>query len=174
MPDVFPDSQDLPVRVVRNRTTGALVGFQDPGTGRFLSRTDAIARLQYSPERGQVEDSFANPVGVGSLGIPARGQHVTFKVKEADYQRLSVDVNTFKPSSNQEIVERTVLVTKEGKLVTSETSYGLGQKYQEGKYGGRWRQEASEALGTDKKARLPTKDLERAVAYREFIVKTIS
>lgn len=174
MTESMEEEQNPGVRVVRNRTTGSVVGFQDPLTGRFLSRTDAISRLHYSVERGQIEDSYQNPVGVGNLGIPSRGQRVAFKVKEADYQKLSVDPVTFRPSANQEVVERTVFITKDGKFVTSETSYGLGEKYDPAQSGGRWRKEAAEALGVKGDQRLPTVDLKRAVAYREFIVKTIT
>jgi len=87
---------------------------------------------------------------------------------------LRVDPKTFTPKPNQEIVERTVFITKEGRLVTSETSYGLGKKYDPAKTGGRWRRAASKAAGVGESGRLPTSDLQRFVAHKEFIIKSIS
>ena len=168
------DPRDLRVRIVRDRQ-GRVVGFQDPDKRSiFISRKDAIPRLRHSIERNRIEDSFGNEVGVGALGLPGRGIDVAFKAKMASYKPLPTDPRTYNPKPNQEIVERTTFITREGKLVTSETSYGLGEKYDPSKTGGRWRRAASKAVGAGEGKRLPTSDLQRAVAHREFIIKDIS
>jgi hypothetical protein len=172
---VLPQDQEgqARVRAVRNRE-GRFIGFQDPDQGgRFITRQEALSRLSFSVERGEVLDSFGNGVGVGAVKLPGRGVDVTYQTRAAEYKPMTVDPARFTPNPNQEIVERNVFMTKDGKLVTSETSWGLGKKYDPAKYGGRWRQSASDALGLDKAKRLPTRDLERAVLMREFIVKTI-
>ncbi len=162
------------MRVVRDKA-GRVVGFQDPDRRSvFISRKDAIPRLRYSVERQRVEDSFGTRVGVGALGLPGRGVTVSFQVKEATYKPLPTDPKTFTPRPNQEIVERTVFIDQKGKLVISETSYGLGEKYDPTKSGGRWRKSASDALGVKPGQRLPTSDLQRAVAHHQFLVKNIS
>lgn len=173
MPDFLPEEENKLVRVIRDRETGVVVGFQDPDTGRFISRADALPRLRYSVEKSQIIDSFGNDVGVGAIGTPRSGNVVQFKVKEAEYTPLTTDPAAFRPNQNQEVVERTIFITPEGKLVSSETSYGLGTRYKPETAGGRWRKEAAEALKVDPNKRLPTKDLKRAVARQEYLVKTI-
>jgi len=168
------DLERLRVRIVRDRK-GRVVGFQDPDRRSvFITRADAVPRLRINPNTRQVEDSFGNQVGVGALGLPGRGIDVAFKVKMASYVPLRTDPKTYNPKPNEEIIERTTFATKEGKLVTSETSYGLGEKYDPAKTGGRWRRDASKAVGAGEKARLPTRDLQRAVLYKEYMVKRIS
>lgn len=162
------------VHVARDRQ-GKIVGFQDPDRGyKFISRQDALPRLRYSVEKSRIEDSFGKEVGVGSLGLPGRGVSVGFKVKEATYRPLPTTPQDFQPRANQEVIERTVFITREGKLVSSETSYGLGEAYDPTKAGGRWRRSASQAVGAKEGERLPTSDLARAVAHQEFLVKEIS
>lgn len=169
-----PDQTGQRVRVVRDKS-GRVVGFQDPDKRNiFISRADAIPRLRYSVDRQRVEDSFKNEVGVGALGLPGRGVSVAFKTKQATYQPLPTDPTTYTPRPNQEIVERTVFIDRDGKLVSSETSYGLGKKYDPTKAGGRWRRAASKAVGAGEGQRLPTRDLKRAVAHSQFLVKDIS
>lgn len=176
---VLPTNPEQPpepapgVRVVRSED-GTFRGFQDPANGQFISRSAALDRLTYSVEQGALVDSFGNTAGVGSIAIPGRGIQVTYKTAEADYARLDTNPATFKPETNQEIVERVVFTDQDGHLVTLETSYGLGQDYNPKQTGGRWRRGAAQALGVDEGTRLPTADLERAVIYKEFIVKTIS
>jgi hypothetical protein len=160
------------VRVVRD-SSGRVIGFQDPDQGsRFISRADALDRLRYNIEKAQVEDSFGNGVGVGALSIPGRGVTVGYKNGEAVYTPLEGDPSTFKPDPNQEIIERTIFIDKDGNLVTVEISYGYGNGYDPAKYGGKWRYEASQALGLEEGERLPTSDLQRAVAGQEFTIKT--
>lgn len=168
------DPRDLRVRVVRDRR-GEFVGFQDPDKRSiFISRKDATSRLRINKDTRQVEDSFGNRVGVGALGLPGRGVELLYKTKAASYRPLAADPRTYNPRPNEEILERTTFATKGGRLITSETSYGLGEKYDPSKTGGRWRRDASSALGVPEGGRLPTRDLRRAVLHKEFIVKRIS
>ncbi len=169
-----PEQQTERVRVVRDRQ-GKVVGFQDPDrASRFISRADALPRLRYSIDNQRIQDSFGNEVGIGALGVPGRGISVAFKVKEATYKPLPTDATTFSPRPNQEIVERTVFIDRDGKLIESQTSYGLGEKYDPSKTGGKWRRDASKAVGAKEGERLLTSDLKRAVAHHEFLVKDIS
>lgn len=172
---MLPDQPEgeLRVRVVRD-SEGKVIGFQDPDRGnRFISRADAIRRLEYSVERGAILDSFGNPVGVGALHTPGSGYSVTYATKEATYTPIGVSPLEFRPNANQEVIERTVFVAQDGSLVATETSYGIGRPYDPHKFGGRWRRAASEALGLGANERLPTADLQRAVAWQEYQVKTI-
>ncbi len=128
--------ETLRVRIVRDRQ-GKVIGFQDPDKGAvFISRQSAIPRLRYSIERSRVEDSFGNEVGVGALGLPARGVEVAFKVKEASYKPLGVKPEGYQPRPNEEIIERVIVVDKGGKLVPIDTSYGLGKSTTRRKPGG--------------------------------------
>lgn len=168
------DLERLRVRVARDRK-GRVVGFQDPDKRSvFISRKDAISRLRINKDTRQVEDSFGNRVGIGALGLPGRGIELTYKTKSAAYKPLATDPRSYNPKPNEEIIERTTFATKGGKLITSETSYGLGEKYDPSKTGGRWRRDASKALGVSEGGRLPTRDLKRAVLHKEFIIKRIS
>jgi len=162
------------VKIARDRT-GRLVGFQDPDAGyKFIQREEAIVRLRLDVESGQILDSFGNPVGVGGLHYPAAGYDVATVRKLSQYRPLDVPVEQFKPGPNQELIERNVFVTAEGKLVTDTFSYGRGVEYREGIAGGRWRWKASEALGLEPHERLSTRDLKRSVLLREFLVKTVT
>ncbi len=160
------------VQVVRNQE-GRFIGFRDVDTGRFISRADAIPRLRYSVEKSSIIDSFGTTIGPGSLALPQRGETVSFKLREAEYLPLQQSPESYRPNANQEIIERTILVTREGKIITDEVSHGLGTAYDPAKYGGHWRKKAAEALGVREGDRLPTVDLKRAVVYREFLLKTI-
>lgn len=162
------------VRIVRD-SEGRVIGFQDPDFGnRFITRSEAINRLKYDREMGQIVDSFNSPVGVGSLAFPGRGEEVAFRTKNALYTPLGVDPTTFRPKPNQEIVERIVIIDKNGNLVRSETSYGLGNRFDPSKRGGWWRKKVSESLGLKPNERLPSADLQRAVVRRDYILKDLS
>ena len=161
------------MRAVYSRT-GRFVGFQDPDQGgRFISRQDATRRLQYNQTAGRIVDSFGRFVGVANLSLPARGQTVAFQVKTAVYRPATQAPTQITPQPNQEIIERTIFVTSEGRLITSEISHGLGNKFDPAKAGGRWRAQASRALGLKEGERLQTRALRRAVASKQFLVKTI-
>lgn len=161
------------VRVVRD-SGGRFIGFQDPDAGgRFITRDEAASRLRFSVEEGALVDSFGAPVGVGGITLPRRGVEVGYKLRSASYKPLDTEPARFKPGANQELIERVYFTKADGSLVSLETSYGLGRDYDPHRTGGRWRQAASEALGLKEGQRLPTRDLQRAVIMKEFIVKTI-
>jgi hypothetical protein len=163
----------LRVRVVRD-SSGRVVGFQDPDKDNiFISRTDAIQRVRFNTEEGQIQDSFGNNVGVAALAYPKSGQTVAYVEKEATYIPLSGPPEGFKPASNEEIVERVTVIGADGELHTFEISYGGGQKYDPAKYGGKWRYEVSNALGQGEEERIPTEDLQRAVVDTVYLYKIV-
>ena len=160
------------VRAVRARYY-KFVGFQDAETGLFISPEEARSSLKFDPERNRVVDSFGNVVGVGNLELQESGARFSLKNVDVLYMPLEESVRSFKPGGNQEIIERFTIVNKDGSLSTFEISHGLGNKYKRGHGGGRWRYETSKALDYKQGERPPTKELQRAVLHREFIVKTI-
>jgi hypothetical protein len=168
-----PEAERPGVWVARD-SAGVFIGFRDPSTGQFISRQDALPRLTYSIELGELQDSLGNTAGVGSIGLPGRGVRVTYATTETVQDLVPLETNpaTYAPKSNQEIVERVIFTDSDGNLITLETSWGAGTKYDSHLYGGRWRRGAAEALGLEEGTRLPTADLERAVLYREFIIRT--
>lgn len=171
---VLPSFGELRVRVVRD-SSGRVVGFQDPDStprNQFISRADALDRLSYNVETAQIEDSFGNDVGVGALAIPGRGVTVAYKNGSASYKPFTGDISSFKPKPNQEIIERTIFINKDGSLTTLEISYGYGTQYDEAKYGGAWRNAAQKVLGLPEKSGVPTTDLQAAVAGKEYMIKT--
>lgn len=173
LPTETPGKPEPRVRAVRD-AQGRIVGFQDPDKGgRFISRSDAIRRVSVDVETNEIRDSFGNRVGIGSLAIPGRGIEVAYKIRSAEYKPLTVNPEDFRPNADQELIERTVFIGRDGKLMTAEISYGGGGEYDPAKNGGKWRYEASKALDLPSNVRLPTQDLQRAVAYTEFVVKTI-
>lgn len=162
------------VRVVKDQT-GRIVGYQDPDfNNRFITRDEAIIRMKFNVETSEIIDSFGRSVGEGVFAYPLRGRTVTFVEREARYIPLTEHPLRFRPASNQEIVERVTVIGKDGKLYSFETSYGLGVKFSEHKYGGRYRQKISDALELPENERLPTSDLQRAVINVEYLVKTIN
>jgi hypothetical protein len=161
------------VKVIRDKS-GQVRGFQDPDTGQFISRKDAIARVSFDAEKAEITDSFGNPVGVGALRIPKAGVSVAFKAKQAEYKPIVVDPSSYTPGANEEIIERLVFLGTDGKLVVKDISYGLGTRYDPNKKGGAYRMRASEALGKEPGERLPTRDLDKALLSQEFMIKTIT
>lgn len=173
-------------RVVKK--AGRVVGYQDPdlvmkytqpdgkvtwGRNLFVSREVAVERLTYNFKINRVQDSFGRSVGVANLGLPVTGRIAEYKTMDVTWKPLTTDPRRFKPTGNQEVVERTVFVDRNGNLRLVRTSYGRGKKYDKSKYGGRWRSAASRALGLDPGERVTTAELEKAVVKREFIVKEL-
>ena len=174
------------VKAVYHR--GKLIGYQDPDAvfrrtypdGRvttyrnpFIGREFAVDRLHYDFNQRGVFDSFGNRVGVANLAIPGAGRVTDYKTLQARWFKLTTDPRRFSPASNQEVIERVIFVDREGRLRLVRTSYGLGQRYDRSKYGGRWRSWASRALGLPDDARVGTQELQKAVLHKEFIVKTL-
>lgn len=172
---VLPGEEPLGERVLiqRNPRTGAVL-FRDPETGRFISRSSALTRVTYDFERGRIVDSFGNTIGVGAFRLPLAGAVRQTENTVQVYAKLDVDPRQFRAAANQEIIERITVVGRDGKLRTFEIDYGPGGKYDRSAHGGRWRFETSRALGLADNQRAQTTELRQAVAYREFIVRTIS
>ncbi len=162
------------VRVVRDQY-GRLVGYQDPDkNNRFIAREEAVKRILYDFDKMYFSDSYNTKILEAEILTPLRGTTVHFVERSAVYTPMLESPNRFRPASNQEVIERLVVVGKDGRVHVVDTSYGLGVRYNENKYGGRWRQRVSEALELPENVRLPTSDLKRAVASVEYIVKTIT
>lgn len=169
-----PEGEAAPrlTRVSRD-AEGRFIGFRDPVTGRFVSKKDALPSLRMNIDRGIIQDSFGNRVDPGSLGIPKRGIVHDFGTGEFRYRPGPLDPTKIDPRSDQDIIERLTLHDQKGNLYTVEASSGLGNKYRPEFTGGWFRAKTAEALGLPEDARLPTKDLKKAVVHREIIIRTI-
>jgi hypothetical protein len=161
--------QDPDVAFRRTYRDGRVVTITNP----FITRNNAIARLRFDFDRNRVLDSFDDVVGSRYLGIPSTGRVSERKVFDLRWDRLGTDPRRYDPRPNEEIVERLVLVDKNGNIYTRETSYGLGQKYDRSKRGGWYRAQTSRALGLEEGKRVETRDLQKAVIHREFIRKRL-
>jgi hypothetical protein len=161
------------VRAVRD-SSGRIIGFQDPDFGnRFISRHEALERLRYSREAGAILDSFGNEVGPGALAYPQLQRTVAFINRNYTYEGLRVDPRSVRPGPGQELVEQITVIDKNGRLQTFEQSYGTGRRYDSSKYGGRWRQKISDAIGAKPNERLPSSDLQRSVVRRDYFIRGI-
>lgn len=175
------------VRAVR--TGPKTIAFQDPDLviqrtlpdGRviqirnlFISREPAIDRLKYDFDRNRIVDTFGTTVGTKHIGLPTAGRVVDYKTLTATWSPLTTDPRKYIPAANEEVVERVVFMNREGKLVTEHTSYGLGRKYDRSKTGWWWAGKAKEALGIEPGEKVTTKELQRAVVHREFVVKRLT
>jgi hypothetical protein len=173
---MFPDEEEIfnsRVRIVRG-INGKLVGYQDPdNNNRFILRTDAIKRLFYDSEKMYLTDSFGRSIMDADLRMVFRGERINFIERAAIYTPMMESPSRFRPASNQEVIERVLVVDKNGRVIEFDTSFGLGVRYNQYRYGGRWRQKISEALGLPENARIPSSDLKRAVYSVEYLVKTI-
>jgi hypothetical protein len=173
---VLPGEEPVPgpsVRVLRNEE-GRIYGFYGYPENRFISRSEALNRVQYNPEVGQIQDSFGNEVGVGAFRLPLRGISIETENTVQVYNRITVDPGEFPVAPNQQLIERVTVMNKDGTLSTFEVSYGAGQAYDPTKGGGKWRYETSQALGLGEGDRATSSELRAAVRYREFVVRDIS
>ncbi len=193
---MFPEGQDYEerpivpsegrVRAVRVRP--GLVQFQDPdeviertyADGRivtirnqFIAREQAIPRLHFDFQVNRIRDSFGRFVGVAHLKVPAMGRVVDFVELQARYRPLTIDPRRYDVRENEEIIERLVLLDREGNIVTRETSYGLGQKYDRARRGKWFFGVTRDRIGVETGKKVETRELEKAVLSREFIVKRI-
>jgi hypothetical protein len=171
---------------------GGRYGFQDPDAVSLYQRPDgsvftvqnpfvgnmfATQRVTYEPELGFLSDSLGNRVPIGALRMPGGGSVVDYKTVKAVWEPLGVDPRSFTPTHNQEIVERVVFLDAEGRLQTLNLSYGEGEKYDRSKTGEKWRWFATKMTGEDADPgegnRTDTRELQKHVVVREFLVKTI-
>lgn len=170
---MFPGEEEFVprVRAVRD-ASGRVIGFQDPDQGnRFITRDQALNRLRYDPSQEQILDSFGNPVGAGSLAFPERGFSVATRSRFVNYRAGGDDPMLIRIRTGEELVEQVTFVDRNGRVYTVEHSFGKGRSYDPTVKGGWFRQKASEALGLRENERIPTRDLERAVVRRDYIVK---
>jgi len=117
------------VRVVYNPKTGKYL-FQDPEMGNiFIKRDEAVKRLRYNAEQGQLVDSFGNAVGVGSLGLPAAGYEFEFKYKTASYTPLTTPPQDFQPAPGTTLQLRLVIIDPDGNVHVVYKSFGENQKW---------------------------------------------
>jgi len=171
---------------------GGRYGFQDPDAVHLYQRPDgsvftvqnpfvgnmfATQRVTYEPDLGHLADSLGNRVPIGALRMPGGGSVVDYKTVQAVWQPLGVDPRSFTPGANQEIVERVVFQDAQGRMMTLNLSYGEGEKYDRSKTAEKWRYFASKAAGEDEDPgegkRKETRELQKQVVIREFLVKTI-
>jgi hypothetical protein len=107
-----------------------LIGFQDPDMGNiFIRRDEAVGRLRYDPELGQVVDSFGNPVDVGGMAFPAKGYSYEFKYKTAEYLPLTVNPEDFQAAPGTTLQLRLVIVDGEGNIHVLYKSFGENRSY---------------------------------------------
>jgi len=161
--------QDPDVRFERTYRDGRVVQITNP----FMTQKNAIARLRFDFDRNRVLDSYGEPVAARYLGIPSSGRVSERRVFNLTWDRLPVDPRRYTPAGNEEIIERLVLVDRKGNIFTRETSYGLGQKYDRALRGGWYRAQTSRALELEEGKRVETRDLQKAIIHREFIVKRL-
>jgi len=107
-----------------------LIGFQDPDMGNiFIRRDEAVGRLRYDPELGQVVDSFGNTVDVGGMAMPAAGYTYEYKYKTAEYYPLTINPEDFQPAPGLTLKVRLVIVDSEGNLHVFDKSFGENRTY---------------------------------------------
>jgi len=107
-----------------------LIGFQDPDMGNiFIRRDEAVGRLRYDPDLGQVVDSFGNPVDVGGMGLPAAGYTYEFKYKTAEYYPLTTAPEDFQPGPGLTLSVRLVIIDDKGYLHVVDKSFGENRSY---------------------------------------------
>jgi len=140
----------------------------------FISREPAVERLVFDFKKQAIVDSYGNTVGVRHLGLPSTGRVTDYAVWSAKWMPLTTDPRRYTPSPNQELVEKVIFIDRNGKLVTSYTSYGLGGKYDRAKQGGWWVDAAKKAAGFEPGEKATTRELRRAQVHREFVIKTLT
>jgi hypothetical protein len=167
--------------------------FQDPDYAALMQRPDgstfvernvfignayAVEHLAYNYDLGFVADSFGTRVPLAALAFPKRGTVVEYKTLTATWKPLDKDPRQFKPNANQEIVERVIFMDGHGNLQTLDMSYGKGKKYDRSKTGEKWRYFAGRMAGEEEDPgagnRLSTRELQKNVVSREFLVKEMT
>jgi hypothetical protein len=98
------------VRVVYSPKTGQYL-FQDPEMGNvFLRRDEAVRRLRYDAEAGQLVDSFGNAVGVGAIGKTIGAYVQEFKYKTVSSDLLTTPPQDFQPAPGVSLRLRVVVI----------------------------------------------------------------
>jgi len=159
-------------RVVINRDArGAIRRYGDPDTGQTLTRNEAIGRMKYNFSTGEIEDSMGNSLKIGEIALK-RG-HETSDLINARQVTSPMNRNpyTYKTARNEELIERLIVVGKNGEISKIDISYGSGKSYDPNRLGGTWRAKVANAVGLEKGERLPTADLERMVVSKQIVVR---
>jgi hypothetical protein len=170
---MFPPEDDESggrVRVTRG-SNGNLV-YQDPDNRyHFISKQEAVRRLNWDTDQGSLADSFGNKVGPGILKGSLEGGAQVYPdviVRSFSFEGRPQSTHI---GDNQELVERWWFVNADGSLSVGYHSYGRGNAYHRDEGAGSYRAGAARALGLPEDQRLPSAELKEALVFREFIIK---
>jgi hypothetical protein len=156
------------VRVVRS-DDGYIYGFQDPGTGRFISRAEAATRLSYDSQSQQIQDSFGNEVGIGALARPKSAQVQELVNVTITSTPLEVDPAHYKPAPNENVTEVLTIRTADGEIKQVMLSGAMGEEYDPTKTAKAWGAALRDAAGLQPGEQVSTSDLEDFIISSEFI-----
>lgn len=168
---IFPPEEPfLPVRYGRDRLGRSF--FTDPETGRRISSDDALRRVTFNFEEGRIRDSFGRFVGVAALRLPGSGRIVTLPNMDVVYSNLLRDPRIYRVAGNEELIERLVVVDRNGRMRTVNISYGLGRNYDPSRSGKRWAAELASSTGVKPGTPEAYRSYKEAMLDRSFIIKT--
>lgn len=165
-----PDFPQGPVRFARDRLGRSF--FTDPDTGRRITSDDALRRVTYDFRSGRIRDSFGHYVGMAALRLPGSGRVVTLPNMDVIYSNLIRDPRIYRVAGNEELIERLVVVERNGRLRTVNISYGLGRNYDPARSGKRWAAELASSTGVKPGRPEAYRTYKEAVLDRTFIIKT--
>jgi hypothetical protein len=152
-----------------------LIGFQDPDMGNiFIRRDEAVGRLRYDPELGQVVDSFGNPVDVGGMAFPAAGSSFEFKYKTAEYLPLTVNPEDFQAAPGTTLQLRLVIVDGEGNIHVLYKSFGENRSYDPDIEQQMIGEAVSEAVPGQKVVNINTPPMEGIEIRKDYTVMKVS
>ena len=162
--------QDPDMVLQRTQPDGKIITLRN----LFINRETAINRLTYDFQRNRVVDSVGVSVAAKHIKLPLAGRVVQYGVLDAKWIPLDVDPRKYIPAANEEVLERITFVDRQGNLVIEYKSYGLGKKYDRSKGGGCFVDRAKKALGREPEDKVTTKELQRAVVQRQFVLKRLT
>lgn len=150
---------------------GIIRRYGDPDSGKTLTRNEGIRRMSFNQTTGQVEDSLGNQIRLGELSL--RAMHETEGLINVRQTTSPLKTNpwTYATKKNEEIIERLIVIGKDGKINKIDISHGQGKMYDPSAKGKVWRADISNALGLDKDDRLTTDDLEKMVVHKQIVVR---
>lgn len=166
-----PGRERKPVRAIRDRRGRWL--FQDPRTGRFISREAGINRLRFNPDTNQLVDDFGNAVGPGALTMRKRGLRRDFRNGFMVWNKLDVPLAEHQIRPNQRYVERLTIRTTTGEIEQVFITHGKGDRLRiepGSKPAKSWGGKLREAAGLDRGVKVSTRRLREFVLHREVVV----